>query len=70
MNVINNLCYENLYDSSFLFFFHRIGRRIPLVMYFLTGGVALLSTLPIVLTGKYAGYMNKWLPSIMLCICL
>ncbi|XP_028393936.1 organic cation transporter protein-like [Dendronephthya gigantea] len=31
---------------------NRIGRRIPLVLYFLIGGVALLSTLPIVLTGK------------------
>ena len=35
-------------------FSYRIGRRIPLVIYFLTGGVALLSTLPIVLTGTYA----------------
>ena len=32
-------------------FGYRIGRRIPLVIYFLIGGAALLSTLPIVLTG-------------------
>ncbi|CAB4032248.1 solute carrier family 22 member 15-like [Paramuricea clavata] len=31
---------------------NKIGRRIPLVLYFTIGGVALLSTLPIVLTGK------------------
>ena len=33
------------------YFSDRIGRRVPLVIYFLIGGVALLSTLPIVLTG-------------------
>lgn len=39
------------FSESFYMFGYRIGRRIPLVIYFLIGGVALLSTLPIVLTG-------------------